>query len=141
MSSPNVNEYDTRALVERFYHELWNRWELTVADEILAEDLRFRGSLGAELKGRAAFKGYVQDIRIAFADWHNEIDELLACDQRAAARLTWTGTHTGPLGDRAPTGQRVRYVGAGFFQVQAGRIYEAWIVGDTQAFWTALDRA
>ena len=29
-------------VVERFYYELWNRWNLDTADEILAEDLRFR---------------------------------------------------------------------------------------------------
>lgn len=38
-------------LVERFYHELWNRTDERVADEILGADLRFRGSLGPERQG------------------------------------------------------------------------------------------
>ena len=33
-------------VVELFYQELWNRWDLDVADEILAGDLSFRGTLG-----------------------------------------------------------------------------------------------
>ncbi len=61
-------------IVERFYRELWNNWDLDVADEILAEDLRFRGTLGSKLEGREAFKGYVETRR-AFPDWHNRIDE------------------------------------------------------------------
>ena len=58
----------TEKVIERFYHELWNRWNLDVADEILAEDVRFRGTLGSTLEGREAFKGYVETVRRAFPD-------------------------------------------------------------------------
>jgi hypothetical protein len=34
----------------------------------------------------------------------------------------------------------VEYVGAGPFRIAAGRIAEAWIVGDTQALWRTLGR-
>jgi steroid delta-isomerase-like uncharacterized protein len=129
---------EAKALVERFYHELWNRWDLAVADEILAEDVRFRGSRGATLRGRAAVTTYVDETRAAFPDWHNQVDELVAAGDRVMARLTWTGTHEGPLGDLAPTGRRVRYEGAGLFRVAHGRIVDAWIVGDTYAFWKDL---
>jgi steroid delta-isomerase-like uncharacterized protein len=128
------------AIVERFYHELWNRWDLAVADEIIAEDVRFRGSLGVTLRGREAFKGYVESTRAAFPDWHNAIDELLAIEDRVIARLTWTGTHRGPLFGVEPTGNRVIYLGAAFFRLAEGRIAEAWIVGDTQELWKALGR-
>jgi hypothetical protein len=33
-------------VVRRFYDELWNEWRLELADEILTQDLRFRGSRG-----------------------------------------------------------------------------------------------
>lgn len=128
------------AVVERFYHELWNRWDLAVADEILAPDLRFRGSLGSTARGRDEFKRYVEGVRAAFPDWHNRIDELLAVDDRVVARLTWSGTHRGPLLGVEPTGARVSYVGAGFFRLAGGEIAEAWIVGDTQELWKALGR-
>jgi hypothetical protein len=35
-----------RRLVERFYYEVWNKGDETVANEILDPDFRFRGSLG-----------------------------------------------------------------------------------------------
>jgi steroid delta-isomerase-like uncharacterized protein len=130
------------AIVERFYRELWNRWDLAAADEIVAEDVRFRGSLGTTARGRDAFKAYVETVRAAFPDWHNEIDELLEIGDRVVARLTWTGTHTGgPLMGVEPAGTRVSYVGAAFFRLAEGRITEAWIVGDTQALWSALRAA
>jgi steroid delta-isomerase-like uncharacterized protein len=129
-----------RMTVRRFYHELWNGWKLELADEIVAEDLAFRGSLGASIRGRDGLKTYVQTIRAAFPDWHNEIDEMIAADDRVVTRMTWTGTHRGQFGNVAPTGTRVEYVGAAFFRLRSGVIEEAWVVGDSAAFWQAMKR-
>ncbi len=38
------------------YEELWNHWNLDVADEIIAEDIAFRGSLSVTGQGRDGFK-------------------------------------------------------------------------------------
>ena len=46
---------DPQHLVERFYNEVWNQADETVAREILAEDFRFRGSLGPEKFGQDGF--------------------------------------------------------------------------------------
>jgi predicted ester cyclase len=128
-------------VVRVFYEELWNQGRLELADEILSPAIRFRGSRGTILTGRAAFTGYARTTLAAFPDWHNRIDELLAVDDRVVTRMTWTGTHTGTFAGLDPTGARVEYVGAGFFRVSAGLIEEAWIVGDSQTFWQALGRS
>jgi steroid delta-isomerase-like uncharacterized protein len=110
-----------------------------VADEILPEDLVFRGTLDA-VAGRSAFKAYVTTVRTAFPDWHNQVDELFDLGARVIARMTWSGTHLGPFRGIPPTGRRVVYPGAAFFRLDAGRIREAWIVGDTSRLWAALGR-
>ena len=138
MSQASPEEKANEALVRRFYDELWNQWQLGVVDEILSESLRFRGSLGAVCDGREEFKRYVGTVRIAFPDWHNRVDELLASGDRVVTRMTWSGTHRGPLGDVPPTGARVEYAGAGFFRLSGGLIEEGWVVGDTQELWRAL---
>lgn len=127
-----------RQLVERFYRDLWNNWRIDLVDELMTADLRFRGSLGKTLTGREEFKRYVEMIRSAFPDWHNEIDELVQCGEIVVARLTWTGTHRGRLGAVEATGAQVRYVGAALFRFQEEKIREAWVVGDTQELWRAL---
>ncbi len=127
-------------IVERFYLELWNAWDLSVTDEILAENVRFRGTLGTTLEGREAFKGYVETIRQAFPDWHNRIDETISCGDRVVTRMTWSGTHEGNLRDIEPTGARVEYLGAAIFRLSGTRIVEAWVVGDTQELWRALGK-
>jgi steroid delta-isomerase-like uncharacterized protein len=126
------------AVIRRFYEELWNRGDLAVAQEIIEPEIRFRGSFGTTIKGRPAFVRYVEQTRAAFPDWHNQVDELIAADEKVVARLTWTGTHQGEFLGIPPTGRTVTYVGAAIFRVRHGKIQEGWVVGDTQELWRAL---
>jgi predicted ester cyclase len=126
------------AVVRRFYEELWNEHRPILAEEIIADAIRFRGSLGTTLTGREEFKRYVEMVLTAFPDWDNKIDEMLATGDRVVTRMTWSGTHLGRLGNVEPTRARVQYCGAGFFRLSDGVIEEAWIVGDTQELWRAL---
>jgi steroid delta-isomerase-like uncharacterized protein len=128
------------ATIRRFFEELWNRWDLAVADEIVAPDMRFRGSLGTTMEGREQFKGYVERVRAAFPDWHNQIEELIEAGDKVVARMTYSGTHRGQLFDVAPTGRRVSYVGVAIFRLRDGTIEEGWVVGDTQELWRGLGR-
>jgi predicted ester cyclase len=132
---------ENEAVVRRFYDELWNRWGLEVADEVVSETVEFRGSLGKWARGRNAFKAYVEALRRAFPDWRNEIDEMVAAGDRVAVRMTWSGTHEGTIDGIEPTGARVEYCGAAFFLIKSGVIEKAWVVGDTNAFWQTLREA
>jgi steroid delta-isomerase-like uncharacterized protein len=119
-----------KALVRRYYDELWNRWDLGLVDELLAPDVGFRGSLGIEVRGRDGFRRYVALVRDAFPDFHNAVEELVAESDRVVARLTYRGTHRGPLFGLAPTGRRISYAGVALFRIAGGRIAEGWVLGD-----------
>jgi steroid delta-isomerase-like uncharacterized protein len=117
-------------LVRRYYEALWNRWDLDLADELIAESVVFRGSLGISVQGREGFKEYMRAVRAAFPDFHNRIEELIAEDGRVAARLTYTGTHRGEVLGIAPTGRHVSYAGVALFRIVESRIAEGWVLGD-----------
>ncbi len=119
------------AAVRRYYDELWNQWRLDLADELLAPDVRFRGSLAVEVRGIAGFKDYVRLVQAAFPDFQNSVDAMLEAGDDVVARLTYRGTHRGPLFGVAPTGKRFSYPGMAWFRFADGRIAAAWIVGDT----------
>ena len=121
---------ENKALVRRYYEELWNRWNLSLADELLGEGLTFRGSLGVAVQGRDAFRDYTCAVRRAFPDFHDRIEELIAEGDKVVARLTYAGTHHGELFDIRPTGRRVTYAGVAVFRIEAGRITEGWVLGD-----------
>ena len=120
----------TRELITRFYHRLWNEWDDTAVDTTLAADFVFRGSLGDQTTGRDGWRRYREKIRSGAPDFYNEITDLVVDDRRAAARLLFRGTHSGPLLGIAPTGRRFRYAGASFFTAAGDRLADAWVLGD-----------
>ena len=121
-----------KALVRRYYDEMWNRWNFAVADELISESIRFRGSLGMTVNGRDGFKEYMHTVQRAFPDFHNKIEELIAEDDKVVARLTYSGTHRGELFGIAPTGHRVGYCGIAIFRVSEGSVAEGYVLGDTR---------
>ena len=120
----------TAELVTAFYADLWNRWEDTAVDVLLADDFTFRGSLGDQTRGRDGWRRYRDLVRAGSSDFHNEVRALVVDGNQAAARLRYTGTHDGPLGGLPPTGRRFGYAGAAFFTARDGRLTEAWVLGD-----------
>ena len=117
-------------LVERFYGELWNQWNDTAVEDTLSPDFTFRGSLGQQTSGRDGWRRYRDQVRGGSADFHNEIIDLVCEGQRAAARLRYTGTHTGVLLGLPATQRRFEYAGAAFFTADSGWLTGAWVLGD-----------
>jgi predicted ester cyclase len=124
---------DVAALVHRFYDELWNAWDDDAVPDVLHPELRFRGSLGEETSGLAEWRTYRDGVRRAAPDFHNEVVDLVADGDRAAARLVWSGTHAGPLLGIGATGRSFRYPGAAFFAALDGLLADVWVLGDLAA--------
>jgi SnoaL-like polyketide cyclase len=61
-------------LVVDFYRRIWNSGEASAVSELLCAEFLFRGSLGAELRGLAAFWDYVSGVRAALADYRCDIE-------------------------------------------------------------------
>jgi steroid delta-isomerase-like uncharacterized protein len=120
-------------LVHRFYDVLWNAWDDDAVAETLHPDLRFRGSLGQETVGLDQWRDYRDGVRRASPDFHNHVVDLVAEGDRAAARLVWSGTHSGPLLGVEATGRRFSYDGAAFFTSRDGMLADIWVVGDLDA--------
>ena len=130
-----------RELIERFYREMWNRFDKSLIPILLTEDVRFRGSLGQNKIGHAEFADYVDFIRRAFPDFTNEIEEVISEGDKAFARLTYRGTHRGELFGIAATGKRVQYAGAAVFRFRSDKIAEVWVLGDIYGLIFQLQRA
>jgi predicted ester cyclase len=123
----------TADLVHSFYDDLWNRWDDALVDSVLAPSFAFRGSLGTSTTGVDEWRGYRDSVRVGSADFHNEVVSLVCEGSSAAARLLYSGTHTGPLLGIDATGRRFEYAGAAFFTVADGKLASAWVLGDLEA--------
>ena len=78
------------------------------------------------------WRGYRDTIRGGSHDFHNEIVDLVASGDRAAARLRYSGTHSGPLLGITATGRSFEYAGAAFFVAAGGRLTSVWVLGDVE---------
>jgi steroid delta-isomerase-like uncharacterized protein len=130
----------TPKLVEQFYTRIWNRGDLDDISDLLAIDFRFRGSLGTELRGHDAFKQYVRSVRESLSDYSCEILACVAEGERAFAKMSFSGRHTGLFRGYEPTGKIVQWLGAALFRFEGDRIAEVWVVGDLTGLDAILEK-
>jgi steroid delta-isomerase-like uncharacterized protein len=122
-----------RELVERFYDVVWNRADEAEARRILSSDFCFRASLGPELRGPGGFIAYLRSVRAALPNFICTIEDMIETEDRAAARMSFRGTHRGKFFGVEPTGRDIHWAGAAFFTVRDGQIAELWVLGDVEA--------
>lgn len=119
-----------RRLIDIWYRRMWNEWDKAVFAEILSTAIVLRGSLGQLKHGYAGVSEYMDFVRAAFADFHNQIEEIISEGDKAFARLTYTATHTGELFGIAPSQKRIQYAGAAVFTFATDKIADVWVLGD-----------
>jgi len=134
-------ELTNRDLIARFYADLWDQWDKSVAWEILTEDFLFRGSLGADRRGIEGFLDYVDRVRNALGDYRSDVGEMVEQADKIAIRMTFSGNHRGELFGVPATGQRISWAGAAFFAFRRGRIASLWVLGDVDGVKTQLGLA
>ena len=117
-------------VVSAFYSRIWNDGDVDAIGDLVAEDFSFRGSLGAERRGREAFRDYVLMVRSALADYRCEILECVSEDHSAFAKMRFSGRHVGTFRGFAPTGKRVEWAGAALFTFNGSHIASLWVLGD-----------
>ena len=82
------------------------------------------------LRGREIWRQGFEMMRSAFPDLEARIDDVVAADDRLAARLSFRGTHAGEFQGIAATGRRIAYISHEFYRVADGLIAEEWICSD-----------
>jgi steroid delta-isomerase-like uncharacterized protein len=116
-----------KALVRRFYDEVWGKGNLDVCDEVFAPDyVRHDLRATAPAPGPEGQKRIAADFRAAFPDLTWNIDLVVAEGEYVAARWTMTGTHAGTWGSLEPTGRRATFSGVNIFRFEDGKVAEIW---------------
>ncbi len=114
----------------REYYEMWNSQDFSKADTLLDPDVRFRGSLDITANGIEGFKEYANMLMTAFPNLYHAVEITVQENDLGAVYVTYTGTHKGPIFNYAPTGNRICYSGASFFQFRGNKIVSINVLGD-----------
>jgi steroid delta-isomerase-like uncharacterized protein len=128
---------ENKALVQRWFDEVWNQGRAQAIDEMFAPEGVAHG-LGQDLHGPAEFKTFHATFRGAFPDVRVQIDDMIAESDRVAYRFTATGTHRGSNLGFAATNRPVRFLGMGSVRIANGRIVEGWNILDQLGMLTQL---
>lgn len=120
---------ENKRIVSRIPEEVANQGNLSVMDEIFAEDLVDHSPLG-ELRGRDAAKEQFEWIRAAFPDLEVTVEEMIAEGDIVAARVRWHATHEGEFMGIEPTGREVEFPIFAFLRLEDGKVVERWIQPD-----------
>lgn len=118
---------ENKALVARFYDEVWDKGHVAVAHEVFADDYTRHDLRPSEaLPGPAGQAKIAEDFRRAFPDLRFGVDLLIGEGDIVAARWTAAGTHTGRWGSLEPTGKRASFSGVNIFRFTDGKVVEIW---------------
>lgn len=116
-----------KAIIRRWLDEGWSQGNLAVADELIDPNFVVHGAGGQTVpSGPEGAKQLVAAWRAGFPDGRMTIDDLFAEGDKAAIRMTWTGTHTGSFYGYAPTGRQVSVTSIGIDRIANGKVIEGW---------------
>jgi predicted ester cyclase len=123
-----VNVETNKALVRRFYEEVWARGNVGFTEQVFADD-----HIRHDLRPTKADPGpsgqawIAEQFRNAFADLEWHVDLVLGDSDLVAARWTASGTYAGAWGEVRPTGRRATFSGVNIFRFgDDGKVVEIW---------------
>lgn len=117
-------------LVHLYYENfLTTPGDLSVADDIMTEDIRFRNPISPDaIEGIPGYKAFALRWYHGFPDRVFTIEDLVEEGDKVAAAFTITGTHLGEFMGAEATGNSIVVKGMNLFRTEGERIQ------DVQAF-------
>ena len=137
---PAATQLEANKEVVRQFTDIVNAADWDALDDVVAEDFRrhSQATAGPPVTSREEFKQLQQMFLVSMPDQRVDIDMLVAEDDMVAGYATYSGTHTGPMGDFPITGERAEVKFLAIFRFEAGKIAELWVEWDNLAMLSQL---
>ena len=118
-----------KALMRRWFEEVWNQGRTDAIDELLADNVVIHGLVdasGEPVRGAQAFRDFHRQFRGAFPNIAVSIDDMVAEGDKVAARCSVAAKHTGGTLGFDATDSDVEFDGMTIVVIKDGKIAEAW---------------
>jgi predicted ester cyclase len=119
-----------KAVVRRYWYELWNDKRGEIIKEIAVEPVIFHFP-GGQAHQPPNLTKWFETALVAFPDVHFTVDIEMAEGNLVATRWSYVATNTGPFLGRPATGKRVIDLGIDIFRIENGKIVEMWVAQDS----------
>lgn len=134
-ATPQDQLQANKDLVQRFAAAIdaddWDALDALVTPDIRRHS-RASGRM-SEISSLDEFKQFEQALHRSFSEGHVTYEIMIAEGNMVAAYATFTGVHTGPLGDLEATGKPVRVNFLAMFRIETGKIAEIWVEWDNMS--------
>jgi steroid delta-isomerase-like uncharacterized protein len=123
---------ENKALANRLYTELINRADLSIADELVAEDFVDHNPPGPDMApGREGLKQVFTEFNSAFPNMTLTVEDQVAEGDKVVSRLRFSGTQQGEFNGMPESGKSVSIGIIDIFRIEEGKIVERWGESDT----------
>ena len=113
-------------VVSYLFEVVWNAGEFAGVDDVWHENVEFHFRGTSKTVSPDDLRNIVMFWRTGFPDFEFTVHQLIAEGDTVAARLSFTGTHTGNFGEVEPTNQRINVSEMMFIRFVDNRVVEAW---------------
>jgi steroid delta-isomerase-like uncharacterized protein len=128
MSQQDILE-DNKALMRRWFEEVWNQGRADAVAEFFAEDGVAHGlsdDPAKPMRGPSEFLPFHGQFRGAFPNIEVVVEDQVAEGDLVATRCIVRGKHTGDHLGFAATNSPVDFTGIAITRIKDGKIVEAW---------------
>ena len=125
-----------KAVIHRWVNAI-NEGNADINEELFTTETDFHVPRGTA-SGREGRREWFLNRLTAFPDIHATIEEQVAEGNKVVSRITFRGTHTGPLGAISPTGKSVEWTIITIDLVENGRILERFGLPDRMSLYRQL---
>jgi steroid delta-isomerase-like uncharacterized protein len=120
-----------KAVVRRYFEEVFNAKQLAVVGELFAADAVYSlAGLPEPLRGPAVVQAAVAGFLAGLPDLQMTIESLVAEGDQVAVRYVGRGTQQGELIGIPATGNHVILPGIALYRLAEGKIVEGWDSAD-----------
>jgi len=120
---------ENKALLQRWFDEVWNKGRADAIDEMLDEDGIVHGlsdDPSNPIIGPRDFRPFHTLFRDAFPNMMIVVEDMVAEGDKVAGRCSVRAKHEGDFLGRAATQSPIEFTGIAIVRVKNGKIVEAW---------------
>jgi predicted ester cyclase len=121
---------ENKALVLRFYDEVFNKRNLALADEMVAAEYKNHSALPGTPRGPEGIKRVVNMLAGIFPDCVHTIEDIFGEGDKIVWRGTLSGTHLGSFLGNPPTGKTFVQKQMHIIRLVDGKQVEHWSMRD-----------
>jgi steroid delta-isomerase-like uncharacterized protein len=118
---------ENKAIFRRYAEEVGNQHNFEIVDEIFERYIAHQPDGSILQRGPEDVKRFQGEFHSAFPDFHINIEEQIAEDDKVVSHYTMRGTHQGDFRGMAPTGKEIEIKGVTTFRFSTeGKVVETW---------------